>query len=455
MSRFALTRAVASGEGFSLGAWADATGDRARVHDAWLSDKAPFPALMGVVPYLLLDTAHRLTGREPPSFEAEARGETPAVRVELSPSAQQLLYATSLGVSGASLVVLALHLYAMLRRRHDARTALVATTLVCLGTPIYPYATSFYGHVPAAALSLVALAALDGPRASHRLALAGACLAAAVGCEYLTIVPGSVIAAYAIAAGEPSERLSRLARLALGALPLVALLGAYHTVCFGAPWSTGYAHLANPTFVAGHARGVMGLGLPSPSAMAGLLVGTRRGLFYVAPISLLGVIGLFSPAPLAEAATPRWLGPDPVVRVGAFALIALYLANAGYYMWWGGSAAGPRHLVPALPVLGFGLARLWQRPRARAPIAIVGALSIAIMLGVTAVGIEAPETGDVIFDFVLPRLSRGEISSLPSATNLGLLLGLSPIASLVPWLLWLIVLGTVLWRRTAAAESAS
>lgn len=199
----------------------------------------------------------------------------------------------------------------------------------------------------------------------------------------------------------------------------------------------------------------MGLGLPSPSAMAGLLVGTRRGLFYVAPISLLGVIGLFSPAPLAEAATPRWLGPDPVLRVGAFALIALYLANAGYYMWWGGSAAGPRHLVPALPVLGFGLARLWQRPRARAPIAIVGALSIAIMLGVTAVGIEAPETGDVIFDFVLPRLSRGEISSLPSATNLGLLLGLSPIASLVPWLLWLIVLGTVLWRRTAAAESAS
>ncbi len=459
MSRFGLTRAVASGEGLSLGAWAAATGDRARVGDAWFSDKAPLPALAGVVPYAVVRGAHLLLGREPPAFEAEARGETPAVRVLLNGSAQQLLYATALGVSGTSLVVMALHLYAMLRRRHDARTALVATSLVCLGTPILPYATSFYGHVPAAAMLTVALASIDPAGPVRRLPLAGACLAAAVGCEYLTLVPGVVIGAYALAAGERRALGARLGRLALGALPVAALVGAYHTACFGAPWSTGYAHLASPTFVAGHAHGVMGVGLPSPTAMVGLLFGTRRGLFYLAPISLLGALGLSIAPPAAAAARPdagpRWLGRDPIVTIGALALVALYLANAGYYMWWGGSSAGPRHLVPALPALAFGLARVWQRARARPWVAAIGGLSIAIMLGLTAAGIEAPETGDVLFDFVLPRLSAGRVSALPSATNLGLLLGLPPLASLVPWLVWLVALGVVLWRRTATPEVTS
>lgn len=455
MSRFALTHAVASGEGFALGAWADATGDRARVGDVWYSDKAPLPALMGVVPYAILRAAQIALGREPPAFDAEARGETPAVRVTLNDTAQQLLHATAVGVSGASLVILALHLHAMLRRRHDARTALVATALVCLGTPIFPYATSFYGHVPAAALGMVALATIDRGGAARRLALAGACLAAAVGCEYLTIVPGAIVGLYAMVAGDRRERGARVGWLALGALPVIALVGTYHTVCFGAPWSTGYAHLANATFVAGHARGVMGLGLPMPEAIVGLLFGTRRGLFYLAPISLLGVVGLFLRDP-ARAEGSRALGGDPVVRIGAIALVALYLANASYYMWWGGASAGPRHLVPALPVLAFGLARLWQRARARPIVALVGGLSIALMLGVTAVGLEAPETGDLIFDFVLPRLARGEVSSLPSATNLGLLLGLSPLASLLPWVAWLVALGAVLWQRSAAqTETAS
>ena len=39
--------------------------------------------------------------------------------------------------------------------------------------------------------------------------------------------------------------------------------------------------------------------------------------------------------------------------------------------------------------------------------------------------------------------------------NLGLLLGLPPLASLVPWLVWLVALGVVLWRRTATPEVTS
>lgn len=461
MSRFGLTHAVASGAGLSLGTWAEATGDRARVGDAWYSDKAPLPGLAGVVPYALVHAIHVLFGRAEPAFEAEARGDVPAVHVTLNTSAQQLLYATAVGVSGASFVVLALHLFAMLRRRHDARTALVATTLVCLGTPLLPYATSLYGHVPAAALLTVALASLDPMRTSApRLALAGLCLASAAGCEYITAVPGAIVGAYGVAAGGRSEVLSRAARMVLGALPAIVVVGAYHDACFGAPWTTGYAHLTNPAFVAGHTRGLMGIGLPDPSALAGLLLSPRRGLFYLAPIAAVGAAGLVLPSEISASAPAgsralRWLGPDPIARVGAIALLALYLANAGYYMWWGGASAGPRHLVPTLPVLGFGLAQVWRRPRARPLVVALGALSMLVMLGLTSVGIEAPETGDAIFDFVLPRVRAGEISALPSATNLGLLLGLPPLPSIVPWIVWLLVVGRILWRRTDARGPAT
>jgi hypothetical protein len=71
------------------------------------------------------------------------------------------------------------------------------------------------------------------------------------------------------------------------------------------------------------------------------------------------------------------------------------------------------------------------------------------VLALTAVGLEAPESGNVLFDYALARLSRAEVSALPSATNLGLLLGLPPLLSLVPWFVWLVLVGRVLWIRSA------
>lgn len=442
MSRFGLAHAVASGEGFALGAWAEATGDRARVGEQWFSDKAPLPALIAAVPFAMTRAIHVALGHPAPAFDAESRGDVPATRVQLSTSAQQLLYASAVGVSGVAFLVLGLTLFDLLRRRYDARTSLVATVVVCVGTPIFPYATSLYGHVPAAAFLTLALHSID-PRGQPRPTLAGLCLAAAVGCEYITAVPAAVIAGFALLSAPAGARVRRVLELVAGALPIVAVLGAYHHVCFGAPWRTGYSHLSNPVFVSGHQRGLMGIGIPSLEAMGGLLVSTRRGLFYLAPIAALAVAGL---------ALPRSAGAPDVDRmplVGALALGALFLANAGYYMWWGGASAGPRHLVPMLPVLALGVARTWQHPRARPVVLALGALSIVLMVAFTSVGIEAPETGDAIFDFVVPRLRAGEIAALPSATNLGLLLGLPPLLSLVPWLAWFVVVGRILWQRSA------
>jgi hypothetical protein len=60
------------------------------------------------------------------------------------------------------------------------------------------------------------------------------------------------------------------------------------------------------------------------------------------------------------------------------------------------------------------------------------------MLSLTAVGLEAPEHGNVLFDYVWPNLVRGRVAQIRGATNVGLLLGLRPLPSLGPVLLWAI-----------------
>ena len=448
MTRFGLTHALSETASLDLGSWAEATGDRARVGDRWLSDKAPFPALAATVPYLVTRTLHRLLGHAAPSFEAESRQGIPAVRVTLDESARQLLYASSVGVSGISFVCLGLLLRTFLLRRFSERTAFVAAACVLLGTSIYPYATSFYGHVPAAMCLLAALVLTDGRAPQPRYELAGASLVGAVGCEYIALFPALVIAIHALVAAPRGEFFLRTRRLAWGALPVAVVLLGYHQLAFGAPWRTGYSFLRDPTFVAGHQRGMMGIGLPSGEALMGLLVSPSRGLLWVAPVSLAGLVGLVLWVRAQRAS-------DATGLAFILAFIALTLANAGYYMWWGGAAAGPRHLVPMLSVLALGVAELWQRKLGPVVIVPLAGISITVSLAFAAVGLEAPETGNLLTDFLLPRLLRGELSSLPSATNLGILLGLPRAMSLAPWLIFFVLVGRAIWRRTAPVTLSS
>jgi len=67
----------------------------------------------------------------------------------------------------------------------------------------------------------------------------------------------------------------------------------YHQLAFGAPWLTGYTFKADTGFQAIHARGVLGVSLPSLEALWGVLFSARRGLFFFSPILLLAPIGLW------------------------------------------------------------------------------------------------------------------------------------------------------------------
>ena len=108
------------------------------------------------------------------------------------------------------------------------------------------------------------------------------------------------------------------------------------------------------------------------------------------------------------------------------------LLNAGYYMWDGGAAIGPRHCVPMLPFVALALAPAIRAvPRAVLVLALLSGLQVVVA---AAAAPEAPEYGDPLWSYAWPRLLSGDTGYL-GATNLGRMLGLPGPLSLAPLLL--------------------
>src|SRR5262249_11812904 len=134
--------------------------------------------------------------------------------------------------------------------------------------------------------------------------------------------------------------------LAAGAMIPFLALASYQWAAFGSPFTVGYAHLAPGTeYAAAQASGVLGVHLPDPGVAIALLAGAHRGLFVYAPAMMLAIPGS---AILWEK---NRQGALAAAAVGGF--VVLLAVNSGYALWDGGASWGPRHLVPAMPLLAF------------------------------------------------------------------------------------------------------
>ena len=437
VSRYCLTRAIVERRSLEIGPCAAATGDRAVVGDRFYTDKAPLPSFFAAPAYAAFFGVAKLRHRLP-SFRAVGTPDRPAERVVVSPAFRTGLYVSSLVTSGLAAAMLAWALFDVLRRRISASSAALGAVTALVGTPLFPYATSFFGHTTAAALLFGAFALLD-PRRSSSVgwsdALAGLFLGASLGVEYVTAVPAAIIAGGALYYRPAGDRSRTLSMLVAGALAPVACVAAYHAACFGSPFRTGYSFVTHPAFASGQSEGLFGITYVKPSALVGILFGRSRGLFYVSPLALLGVV--------AGARTMKE-DRDPALVVGAFVVGTLALINASYYLWDGGRALGPRHLVPALGFVGVGIGYAFERFRMAA--ALAAGFSIAVIVLTTAVSLEVPEGRDVIFGYLMPSLRSGRVAVVSGASNLGLLAGLGGRASLLPPLVALVLGGVWLTK---------
>ncbi len=351
--------------------------------------------------------------------------------------------------------------FVWLSRRVSPRAAMLTTLAVFLGAAPFPYSTMLFSHAAVVGLICIALWALDGLRsaecpasagrnggaasevacgiagrlpASAKTAVGGVSLGLALASEYTAgLVVAGLLATFAV------QDWRRAARVLCWMMPMLLLVPAYSWMCFGTPWTVGYAHNA----VFAHLQtGFFGIHLPDAENAWRLLFGQARGLFFWTPFLLLVVAGYTDLVRTdAKMFWTAWL--IPVVHVAVL--------SGNNVEWMGGPSLGPRYLAPMLPWLALPAAFAAQRwPRVAALLAVV---SIAMTGGGTLLNASLPmASAHPLMDVHWPALLLGNF-----APNLGHALGLSGVWSLLPWALPAGVAITLLFRNVrvqAMAQSA-
>jgi hypothetical protein len=309
-------------------------------------------------------------------------------------------------------------------REAARRSALLA---LALGSMALPYGMLFFSHALAGAcaggafVAAVRLARDEAERPRVAALVCGLLAGAAVLVDYQALLAAAAVGAYLLVRRWRSALLA-----AVGALPPLLLLLAYHAACFGSPWKTGYSFAVDPA----HKQGVLGIIGPNRVAMANALIAPDNGLIVLAPWVLLALVGIVVIARDRQARA----------RVGAEALVCALIALA-YVLFVGslvpefgraGWSVGPRYIGVAMPFFAWlaaaGFAWCDARP---APRVLAGALLIVGVV-VHVVGATTYPHWPTSFRHPLYEVSFRALREGLVPPSLGTWLGLPGVWSLVP-----------------------
>jgi hypothetical protein len=448
-SRFDLVRAIVERHTLRIDAYHENTQDKAHFRGHYYSDKAPGLVLAAIPVAISARTALRALGINPQS----ARG-------EFANS-----YFVTAGTVALPTALAAVCLFFLALRFGASATASAFGALaMALGTPMWAYASLFWGHaLVGAGLVFAFTAALKlrdtrTPKQEFLWALAvGLAAGWATVTEYPAAPISALLAVFALSQvwrHGSTARWRAIGGVSLGAaICLVALLG-YLYAAFGSI-RPSYAYYDPNSFAFMQQRGYFGLTYPHPDRLLKLLFGCSRGLFFASPIAFAAPFGLWQ---LAKQRAWFW------AALVAGAIAAYYfLFNASFYWWKSGRSFGPRYAGASIPLLCSGLAVLWQHtspPRRRILIGIAaGSIFLTLMVVSTtsqlAVQDNCPMIHSVWPSFWSGQMATNRESMLTTAEaasgrygafNLGQLLGLHGLASLLPLFgVWAVAAWR--WRR--------
>ncbi|MEO5866846.1 MAG: hypothetical protein ABIS14_10980 [Sphingomonas sp.] len=383
--------------------------DKARFGRHYAVDKAPGMTLMAMPAVWVVNTATHSTS------SGQIIDITEPHFYRFLKARQQLAVATTSAVLTAFAAVLLFDFGCGLTG--SVAAGLFGALGYALGSIVWGWSTTLFGHAPAAALLTIAIWAVwRGTSGAAELArwrypvMIGAVLGWAVVIEFPTVISAGAIGLWAL---WRTRSLAWPARLRLylptvaAALLMLVPLALYNQIAFGTPFKLGYEGVIG---FDGMQRGLFGLTYPKPEALFGIVIGDRRGLFWFAPVLLLGAAGLVV---MIRARATRDLG---VMAVAAIAMVLL--VNASYVYWTGGGSTGPRHSVTAIPFLALGLAPLFARlrtPGARLVAGAVLGVSLLINLLVTATDMfDDDRTTWPLWNINAKLAATGKFSTLPS-----------------------------------------
>jgi hypothetical protein len=216
----------------------------------------------------------------------------------------------------------------------DKVKAYVATIVVALGTMIFPYSVTFFGHQLAGALLFGAFFLIFQLKASpnsHRngiLFLIGFLLGFALITEYPVAIIVMVLTAYYFFTvfGNGMVDVRRAVILpALGAcIPLVVIL-AYNIAVYNQPIATGYNHSADSWFQQNQTQGLVGIGWPNPKAIYYMTLHPAIGIFWQSPVLILSLIGIWRMWRVSKYRA------EALIAISAF--FSLLILYSGFYAW--------------------------------------------------------------------------------------------------------------------------
>ena len=445
LPRVYLVKAIADDHGFAIdggvarwGATADVSPSGNHVY----SNKAPGSSMLAAPAYL-------------------------AIRVVVGePSLTTSVWISRVFAGIVPMLVFLLLMYGFLARWvPDVALRQLVLVAYAFGSMAMTYSMLFYSHqlgaVCIASAWILALDVADRRRGLRAMAAAGALAGSAALVDYQAVFAAVPIAVHVIVKlrGWPGRELARVVAVAsiAAAIPIAILL-AYHAICFGSPWRTGYD--ASVVFAANHQQGFLGLTELRWEAFYGSMVKIDNGLITLAPWLLLAIpgaillaLGLHAPAREQQArAADRGTA---IVAVSIIVIYVLFISAINF--WRGGWGVGPRYITAmlpfTLPLVAATLAMLRRYPVA------IGAAAGLIVVGVviyTLSSLTFPYWPDSmqhpLYDVTFRMLREDLVApNVASACGVAGVLGIVPVLALVGFVVGRAIQRCAGWRGLAIA----
>ncbi len=251
-------------------------------------------------------------------------------------------------------------LWAIARRLGvSSRLAAFLSIGLLWGTMLGSYATLFYPYLPSACcltaayylllnLRLKSLGNNISPVSSNaplpppkwRLFWIGLLVGCAWFLEFVSGLAGLGLSVYALWTFRRTPFV--LWRYIAGGLIPVGLFYAYAWSIFG-EFAIPYKYEFDTFFREQMSQGFNGIHWPRLSVLYYITIHPYRGLFFFSPLLLLALPGLTA---LCSRRPETPFRPD--LWLAVFVIAGYFAFASGYYMWWGGQAAGARNLCPAI-----------------------------------------------------------------------------------------------------------
>ncbi|HTG37972.1 MAG TPA: hypothetical protein VL973_04105 [Sphingomonas sp.] len=296
-----------------------------------------------------------------------------------------------------------------------------------LGTPLWGWATTLFGHAAVASLLVIAVHfVLKGTSADRGRAdalMAGGSLGLALLIEHsalLFAVPVGCWTLWRMRVLSPADAIRAAADATIAAAAALLPLLVYNMIAFGEPFRLGYEGVVGWE---GMEQGLFGLTYPHLTVLGEILWGTRRGILWAAPVLIAAAPGLVA----------AWRGgARDVALLALTGAVGAFLYNASYVYWDGGNTTGPRHAMPAVAFLSLMLPFVWASAGqvARAMLACLLAASVAINMTIASAEITAPWSAqNALVDGVWrARFAPGYLRTIANEW-----FGLNPWMGLVIW----------------------